>query len=109
MMTVGQLHPCIVTHVNDTRLQLVAGERRWRAAVCASLAQVWCMVKPRLGSPERLRMAIWENQMREHFTTPTGSPPWMPCRLWGKMRREDEGNTVVSKRRPQGRQPRLFQ
>jgi ParB family transcriptional regulator, chromosome partitioning protein len=68
MKAVGQLHPCIVTRLDDSRFQLVAGERRWRAAVRAGLGQVWCVVKPQLSSLDRLRMAISENQMREDFS-----------------------------------------
>lgn len=66
--TVGQLHPCIVTRLDDKRFILVAGERRWRAAVRAGLPQVWCVIKANLSSLDRLRMAISENQMREDFT-----------------------------------------
>jgi len=65
---VGQLHPCIVTLIGEERYQLVAGERRWRAAVRAGLPQIWCIVRPNLSTLDRLRMAISENQMREDFT-----------------------------------------
>jgi ParB/RepB/Spo0J family partition protein len=68
MQEVGQLHPCIVTLVGEERYQLVAGERRWRAAVRASLPHVWCIVRPNLSTLDRIRMAISENQMREDFT-----------------------------------------
>jgi ParB-like chromosome segregation protein Spo0J len=46
----------------------VVGERRYRAAVRACLSEVWCVVRPHLSSPDRLRMAISENQMRENLT-----------------------------------------
>jgi len=68
MKEIGQLHPCIVTLAGEDRYQLVAGERRWRAAVRADLPQVWCVVRPGLSSLDRLRTAISENQMREDFT-----------------------------------------
>ncbi len=68
MKEIGQLHPCIVTVLRDDQYQIVAGERRWRAAVRAGLSQVWCVVRPNLSTLDRLRTAISENQMREDFT-----------------------------------------
>jgi ParB family transcriptional regulator, chromosome partitioning protein len=65
---IGQLHPCIVTLSGEDHYQLVAGERRWRAAIRAGLPQVWCVVRPDLSTLDRLRTAISENQMREDFT-----------------------------------------
>ena len=68
MKEIGQLHPCIVTVSGEDRYQIVAGERRWRAAIRAGLPQVWCVVRPNLSTLDRLRTAISENQMREDFT-----------------------------------------
>ena len=68
MKEIGQLHPCIVTVLGEDHYQIVAGERRWRAAVRAGLPQVWCVVRPNLSTLDRLRTAISENQMREDFT-----------------------------------------
>jgi len=68
MKEIGQLHPCIVTLIGEDQYQLVAGERRWRAAVRAGLPQVWCVIRPNLSTLDRLRTAISENQMREDFT-----------------------------------------
>jgi hypothetical protein len=68
MKEIGQLHPCIVTVLREDQYQIVAGERRWRAAVRAGLSEVWCVVRPNLSTLDRLRTAISENQMREDFT-----------------------------------------
>ena len=68
MKEIGQLHPCIVTVVGEDQYQIVAGERRWRAAVRGGLSEIWCVVRPNLSTLDRLRTAISENQMREDFT-----------------------------------------
>ena len=68
MKEIGQLHPCIVTELGEDQYQIVAGERRWRAAVRAGSSKVWCVVRPNLSTLDRLRTAISENQMREDFT-----------------------------------------
>jgi ParB family chromosome partitioning protein len=68
MKEVGQLHPCIVTLLREDQYQIVAGERRWRAAVRAAMPEVWCVVRPNLSTLDRLRTAISENQMHEDFT-----------------------------------------
>jgi ParB/RepB/Spo0J family partition protein len=68
MKEIGQLHPCIVTPLGEEQYQIVAGERRWRAALRGGMPDVWCVVRPNLSTLDRLRTAISENQMREDFT-----------------------------------------
>ena len=60
----GLLQPLIVRPLDGDRLQLVAGERRWRAAQKAGLARVPVVVR---SSPEdeRLQAALIENMVRE--------------------------------------------
>src|ERR1043165_3238151 len=41
----GVIQPLLVRRVGDERYQLVAGERRWRAAQRAGLLKVPCVVK----------------------------------------------------------------
>jgi ParB family chromosome partitioning protein len=60
----GMLQPLIVRPLGDGRYELVAGERRWRAAQRAGLALVPAVIR---SSPEdeRLQAALIENMVRE--------------------------------------------
>jgi ParB family transcriptional regulator, chromosome partitioning protein len=62
--SVGLLQPLIVRPLDDGRYELVAGERRWRAAQQAGIARVPAVVRT---SPEdeRLQAALIENMVRE--------------------------------------------
>ena len=62
--TAGILQPLIVRPLDDGRFQLVAGERRWRAAREAGLERVPAVIR---SSPEdeRLQAALIENMVRE--------------------------------------------
>jgi ParB family chromosome partitioning protein len=62
--SVGLLQPLIVRPLEDGRYELVAGERRWRAAQKAGLQRVPAVIRT---SPEdeRLQAALIENMVRE--------------------------------------------
>jgi len=62
--SVGLLQPLIVRPLDDGRFELVAGERRWRAAQKAGIDRVPAVVRT---SPEdeRLQAALIENMVRE--------------------------------------------
>jgi ParB family transcriptional regulator, chromosome partitioning protein len=62
--SVGLLQPLIVRPLDDGRYELVAGERRWRAARKAGISRVPAVVR---SSPEdeRLQAALIENMVRE--------------------------------------------
>jgi ParB family chromosome partitioning protein len=62
--SVGLLQPLIVRPLDDGRYELVAGERRWRAAQKAGIDRVPAVVRT---SPEdeRLQAALIENMVRE--------------------------------------------
>lgn len=60
----GVIEPLLVTKKNDTIFELIAGERRWRAAQLAGLSSIPVVVKE--ASPqEMLEMAIVENIQRQ--------------------------------------------
>jgi ParB family transcriptional regulator, chromosome partitioning protein len=60
----GVIEPLIVTKRNDNTYELIAGERRWRAAKLAQVGKVPVVVKE--ASPQQmLEMAIVENVQRE--------------------------------------------
>lgn len=62
--TRGVIQPIIVTPLEKGRYQLVAGERRWRAAQRARLHQIPALVR-KLDQREVLALALIENIQRE--------------------------------------------
>ena len=60
----GILEPLLVRPLADNRYELVAGERRYRAATAASLTEVPVVVKE-LTDSEALQLALVENLQRE--------------------------------------------
>ncbi|HOT92269.1 MAG TPA: ParB/RepB/Spo0J family partition protein [Anaerolineae bacterium] len=59
----GIIQPLIVTHTTDGRYQLIAGERRWRAARLAGLQKVPVVVKD-VAPQQMLELALVENVQR---------------------------------------------
>jgi ParB family transcriptional regulator, chromosome partitioning protein len=61
---VGVVQPLIVRPLGDGRYELVAGERRWRAAQSAGLGSVPALIRDE-DEPRRLETALIENVARE--------------------------------------------
>ncbi|HQE92574.1 MAG TPA: ParB/RepB/Spo0J family partition protein [Anaerolineae bacterium] len=59
----GILQPLVVTHTADGHYQLIAGERRWRAARLAGLQRVPVIVKD-VAPQQMLELALVENVQR---------------------------------------------
>jgi ParB family chromosome partitioning protein len=62
----GVIQPLLVRRVGDERYQLVAGERRWRAAQRAGLLRVPCVVKE-IPEDKMLELALVENIQRQEL------------------------------------------
>jgi ParB family chromosome partitioning protein len=62
----GMLQPIIVREVASGRLQIIAGERRWRAAQIANIHQVPVIVRE-FDDKTALELAIIENVQREQL------------------------------------------
>jgi ParB family transcriptional regulator, chromosome partitioning protein len=60
----GILEPLLVRSLDDERYELVAGERRYRAATAAGLTEVPVIIKE-LTDPQALQIALIENLQRE--------------------------------------------
>ena len=60
----GVVQPLVVQPLSDGRYELIAGERRWRAAQMAGLATVPAMLRTE-DETKRLQMALVENMARE--------------------------------------------
>ena len=64
--THGILQPLLVTERLDGGYELVAGERRWRAAQMSGLATVPALIK-KLANQQKLEVALIENIQRENL------------------------------------------
>ncbi|MGD8112660.1 ParB/RepB/Spo0J family partition protein [Vibrio sp. TRT 17S01] len=60
----GIIQPIVVREVGDGKFEIIAGERRWRAARKAGLKQVPCIVK-KVEDRAAIAMALIENIQRE--------------------------------------------
>ncbi|MEK6538652.1 MAG: ParB/RepB/Spo0J family partition protein [Nitrospirota bacterium] len=62
----GVIQPIIVRHINNGAYELVAGERRWRAARIAGLNKIPVVIKE-LSNEKSLEIALIENLQRENL------------------------------------------
>ncbi len=62
----GVMQPILVREIGDERFEIIAGERRWRAAQLAGLQQVPVLVRD-VGDEATLAMALIENIQRENL------------------------------------------
>ena len=64
----GVLQPVLVRPLGDERFELIAGERRWRAAQLAALAEIPAYVRADTDDATALELALIENAAREDLT-----------------------------------------
>ncbi len=64
----GVLQPVIVRRRDDECYELIAGERRWRAAGIAGRATIPALVQDGVDGPQALELALIENVVREDLT-----------------------------------------
>ncbi|MDN3679347.1 ParB/RepB/Spo0J family partition protein [Vibrio tapetis subsp. quintayensis] len=62
--TQGVIQPIVVRQVSETHFEIIAGERRWRAAKQAGLKLVPCLIK-KVTDKAAIAMALIENIQRE--------------------------------------------
>lgn len=62
----GVIQPLVVRKKSDSQYEIIAGERRWRAAQIAGLHEVPAIIKT-LSNKETLEIAIIENIQRENL------------------------------------------
>ena len=66
--TQGIMQPIVVRAVGDKKYEIVAGERRWRAAKIANLTEVPILIKD-IADESALAMALIENIQREDLNS----------------------------------------
>lgn len=62
----GVMQPILVRPVNDDRFEIIAGERRWRAAQLAGLSEVPALIR-NVADESALAMSLIENIQRENL------------------------------------------
>ena len=62
----GIIQPLVVRRVSESQFEIIAGERRWRAAKLAGLTQVPCVIK-NVQDRAAIAMALIENIQRENL------------------------------------------
>lgn len=62
----GIIQPLLIRRIDDGRYQIVAGERRWRAAQRAGLSKVPCIIKE-IPEEKMLELALVENIQRQEL------------------------------------------
>ena len=62
----GVVQPIVIRPIGDDRYEIIAGERRWRAAQIAGLLEIPCMVR-HVNDRAAIAMALIENIQRENL------------------------------------------
>ena len=62
----GVMQPIVVRPISDTRYEIIAGERRWRATQIAGLDIIPAIIKP-VSDESAIAMALIENIQRENL------------------------------------------
>ncbi len=62
----GVMQPIVVRPISDTRYEIIAGERRWRASQIAGLDTIPAIIKP-VSDESAIAMALIENIQRENL------------------------------------------
>lgn len=63
----GVIQPLIVRSLDNGNYQIIAGERRWRAAKMAGLSDIPAMIRDDLSNEQAMQIAMIENLQRENL------------------------------------------
>ena len=64
----GVIQPIVVRPIAHDKYEIIAGERRWRAARLAGLRTIPAVIRERLADGEQLEVALVENLQRQDLT-----------------------------------------
>ena len=92
----GVVQPIVVTPQSDDRYVIVAGERRWRAARLAGLADIPCIVRS-LSGQHRLEVSLIENLQRRDLNALETATAYLKLRDQFNMTLEQIGRRVGGK------------
>ena len=77
---IGLLQPIVVRQIEEGRFEIIAGERRWRAAPLAGLSEVPCLIKEPHEITSLFVAALTENIQREDLPPLRGSISFTVCK-----------------------------
>lgn len=89
----GVLQPLIVRALNREQFEIVAGERRWRAAKIARLKKVPCVIMDML-SEQALAIALVENVQREDLNAIEEAQAYVKLRSVLKLSQDEVASRV---------------
>lgn len=89
----GMLQPIVVRPVGEHRYQIVAGERRWRAAKRIGLSEVPVIIRE-LSDTEASQIALIENLQRENLNPIEEAMGYQALMQQFEMTQEDVAKTV---------------
>lgn len=92
----GIIQPIVVTPLSDGRYQVVAGERRWRAAKIAKLDKIPAIVRT-LSEQHKLELALIENLQRRDLNPLETATAYLKLHTQFNMTYEDIGHRVGGK------------
>ena len=92
----GVVQPLVVTQEKDGSYQIVAGERRWRAAKMAGLKKIPCIIRSMKGQ-QRLEVSLIENLQRRDLNALETATAYLKLRDQFNMTLEQIGQRVGGK------------
>lgn len=92
----GVLQPIVVTPASEGKFQIVAGERRWRAATAAGLVKIPAIVRT-LSNQHKLELALIENIQRRDLNPLETATAYLKLHQQFSMTYEEIGKRVGGK------------
>jgi len=93
----GVMQPIVVRRISDQRYEIVAGERRWRAAQMAGLAAIPAVVRD-VSDREAIAMALIENIQREDLNPIEEAASLQRLQLEFELTQQEVANAVGKSR-----------
>ncbi len=97
IQTHGMLQPIVVRPIGERRYQIVAGERRWRAAKRIGLSEIPVIIRE-LSDHEAAQLALIENLQRENLNPIEEALGYQALMQQYQMTQEDVAKTVGKSR-----------
>jgi len=93
----GVMQPIVVRRISDQRYEIIAGERRWRAAQMAGLQSIPAVVRD-VSDREALAMALIENIQRENLNPIEEAASLQRLQLEFELTQQEVANAVGKSR-----------
>jgi len=90
----GMIEPIVVRPMRNGRYEIIAGERRWRAACLIDLEEVPCVIKSSLSDKDALKISLVENIHRENLKPLEEAEGFLRLNVEFGLSHADIGNIV---------------